>query len=149
MPKQRAVGGLQWAVDWVVRYFELSCADKMNLRGLNQAIPLSIILSELFHNISLHAYPEVEGGDVSVTMQERDDRILEFTITDYGIGLPERVNFSKLKTLGFTVVQTLLKQLNARAEIIKKDDIGFGMHIILLRSDKKGTSQSKKVSAIA
>jgi two-component sensor histidine kinase len=116
--------------------------------NINQAIPLSIIISELFHNAARHAYPGTKEGRVDVSLKEIDEQALQLEIIDYGSGLSDTDIFQKPETMGFTVVKTLLSQIKAKAKIISGDFAGFGMRLRIPTLDKSGMSQSRRIPSI-
>lgn len=80
--------------------------------NVTQAIPCSLIINEVFTNALKHAYPNGENGSVQVWLKEEDEKI-ELSIKDDGIGLPENME-SKNSSLGYQLIKTLVKQLNAK-----------------------------------
>ncbi len=115
--------------------------------NINQAIPLSIIISELLHNISLHAYPESPKGRADISLNVYDEKV-ELTIRDYGTGLPETVNFDEPDTLGFSLIKTLLAQVDASTNVVEEKE-GFGVTLSFIRSNKKGPSQNLRIEELS
>ena len=77
-------------------------------------VPLGLIVHELVANAVLHAYAELEAGDIMLTFSSDGAQGYELTISDGGKGLPEGANFTSFKTLGAQLVVSLSKQLKAR-----------------------------------
>ncbi|WP_440999693.1 sensor histidine kinase [Fodinibius sp. SL11] len=113
--------------------------------NINQAIPLSIIVSELIENVYRHAYPAQLKGRISIKLIEDDNGVVTIGIVDFGKGFPENIDIFASGTIGFTVINTLLAQLGAEAEIIKGDEIGFGIRIRFQKSDDPGSSQHYRI----
>lgn len=113
--------------------------------NINQAIPFLIIVGELIHNISSHAYLNDSAGRIDIKLKKEEDQFLKFEIKDYGVGLPATVRFEEPSSLGLTMVQTLLMQINGRAEVISDDAIGFGVRIYIPTKSLKGPSKNWKV----
>jgi PAS domain S-box-containing protein len=84
--------------------------------NVNQGVPCALILNEAISNAIEHAFPNDKNGNIWVRFKEKDDQI-DVTIKDDGTGLPEQVQRDEQKTMGMTIIYTLLKQLNAHQEI--------------------------------
>ena len=113
--------------------------------NVNQAIPLSIIVSELVQNSFQHAYPDQTQGKVVVALEEAADGRVELEIIDFGKGLPDTVDFVGAGTIGFTLVNSLLPQLGAEAELMDGEELGLGVRITFPKSDEPGSSQKFRV----
>lgn len=83
--------------------------------NVNQAVPCALILNEAISNAIEHAFPDQEKGTIWVKFKKKDNRIL-VSIKDDGIGIPDSVLESKKPSMGMTIIQTLVKQLNAEKE---------------------------------
>jgi len=114
--------------------------------NINQAIPFAIIVSELFDNIYRHAYNNKENGKVDVMLSISDEKEVLCRIIDYGRGLPENVNFHKPDTVGFTVINTLLTQIDAEAKLLQNGRVGFGVQVQFPKSDRSGSSQRYRIN---
>jgi two-component system, sensor histidine kinase PdtaS len=74
------------------------------------ATPLAIVLVELLQNAVEHGYPQQTGnyrGTVTVRFGRIDDQ-LRVTISDDGVGFPPGFSLSTSKSLGLTIVRTLI-----------------------------------------
>jgi two-component system, sensor histidine kinase PdtaS len=76
------------------------------------ATPLSIVLVELLQNSVEHGYPaQPQGkpttGSVSVTF-ERTESLLRVVVQDDGVGFPDGFSLSTTRSLGLTIVRTLI-----------------------------------------
>lgn len=81
--------------------------------GIETAVPLGIIISELISNSLKHAFPNGEKGEVYVRLKTLDNNgTYELRISDDGVGSPEKANNQETNTLGLQLVNTLTKQLN-------------------------------------
>ena len=100
------------------RHIELdfSC-EKETALSLNQAVPLSLAISELLTNAVKYAFAPGSGGRIALRL-ECDDRQLRVLVADDGVGLPPgTAAASALSTgLGMRIVTALLQQLDARLE---------------------------------
>ena len=92
--------------------------------------PLLLIVDELTMNAIKHAFPdpEMENKKISKKINFIDENICEFILEDNGVGLdsPEQlINHN----LGWEIVNSLIKQLNGKIEIMETD-VGTGFRII-------------------
>lgn len=82
--------------------------------NVNQAVPCALILNELVANAVEHAFPDNREGLIKIFLK-KNDNFITVTVLDNGIGLPED-KISK-KSMGFTIVETLCKQLETELSI--------------------------------
>jgi chemotaxis protein methyltransferase CheR len=83
-----------------------------------EAVSLGLIVTELVINALKHAFPdEVHPGRV-VVGYEVEGANWKLSISDDGIGLPERAPATKKVGLGTTLVKALAQQLEARVETV-------------------------------
>jgi len=94
---------------------------------INRAIPCGLIINELITNVLKHAFPEDREGEILVRMRPSDGDKYELTVKDNGAGLPEDFDPAKKGTLGFQIVNDLVKQLDGSIEIRR----GPGTEIII------------------
>jgi two-component sensor histidine kinase len=84
---------------------------------IDTAIPCALILTELFTNALEHAFPADQPGEVSVTWRRDADGHRLLSVQDSGVGLPPDGDLEQPRSLGLTIVQMLVHQLNARLEV--------------------------------
>ena len=77
------------------------------------ATSLAVVLTELLQNVMEHAYPEeLDLGDrpaIVVVHLDNDGSMLEVTVTDDGLGMPEGFDPSTASSLGLSIVTTLVR----------------------------------------
>ena len=84
--------------------------------NLNQAIPCSLIVSEVITNALKHAFDGREEGKLALKLQQIDDTV-RLTISDDGVGLPENfVDEDNDSSLGFHLIKKLSSQLGGEYE---------------------------------
>lgn len=81
-----------------------------HLLSIDQAIPFSILLEELFMNALRHAFPDGGRGAVSVRIGREGAR-LALQIEDNGVGF-EPGELTELSGTGLTIVHALAEQLS-------------------------------------
>ncbi|HCS49928.1 MAG TPA: hypothetical protein DIW61_17445 [Candidatus Aminicenantes bacterium] len=91
-------------------------ANKIQL-DINRAIPCGLIINELITNALKHAFPEDREGELIITMLSLAGDQYELTVKDNGMGLPEGFDPAKKGTLGFQIVNDLVKQLDGLIEV--------------------------------
>lgn len=89
---------------------------------VNQAIPCGLILNELITNAFKHAFPRRKSGNIGIKFKAQNDKKVQLTVCDDGIGLPEKLTLDNPKTLGLTLIRTLSRQLNGEAEFVNHSD---------------------------
>ena len=75
---------------------------------VDDAIPLGLIVSELLSNACKYAFPDRDEGDIHITMQSTDEKSVELTIVDNGVGLPKSYEGELHKTLGMQLISDLV-----------------------------------------
>ena len=100
----------------------LDC-DSVKL-NVNQAVPCALILNELISNSVEHAFKSRSKGQIFVEFKEKDNVVFA-KVRDDGIGLPEDFSKDESRSMGFTIINTLLNQLNAKSEQSNEDGASF------------------------
>jgi two-component sensor histidine kinase len=78
----------------------------------DRAILVGLIVTELVSNAAKHAYPDGNGGLISIAVQLRPDKqALSISVRDRGAGLPTNFNPASSKRLGARLVNALSTQL--------------------------------------
>jgi two-component sensor histidine kinase len=78
---------------------------------VDHAVACGQIVSELLSNSLKHAFPNGRSGSIEVSLHRRDGGIIELTLADDGIGLPESFDLGRVETLGVRLVHALARQL--------------------------------------
>ncbi|MCC4771026.1 PAS domain-containing protein [Methanosarcina sp. DH2] len=116
--------------------------DQINL-GMDTAIPLGNIATELISNALKYAFPSKSKGEVSILLckkenykhyiensggfradsqcQGMEDLQFVLVIKDNGIGLPDEIDFKKADSLGLQIVTILVEQIDGCIEL-KRDN---------------------------
>ncbi|WP_414468729.1 PAS domain-containing sensor histidine kinase [Methanobacterium sp. ACI-7] len=102
---------------------------------LDYAIPCGLIINELITNSIKYAFPddEIKGHEnnrslneheISVNLNSNENEII-IKISDNGIGISDDKNLETKDTLGFLIVNTLIKQINGKIELINGNGTNF------------------------
>jgi two-component sensor histidine kinase len=83
--------------------------------GMETAVPMGLIINELVTNSIEHAFPQGEGN-INLNLHKNGETFI-LTVRDNGLGLPEGLDPKKVKTLGLSLVNSLVEQLNGSMEV--------------------------------
>ena len=92
--------------------------------NVNQAIPFSLLINELVVNAYKHAFKKKETGEIRLILNQKEGQIL-LKISDNGPGLKEESNLSQKNSLGMTLVDTLVSQLEGSIKSYNEDGATF------------------------
>ncbi len=96
---------------------------KVNL-NIETAIPCGLIISETVSNCLKYAFPNDMSGEIFISLKSVDSGY-ELIIRDNGIGLPEKLEFDKLESLGLLLVNNLAEQIDGKLVINKQNPTEF------------------------
>jgi PAS domain S-box-containing protein len=111
---------------------------------LDTAIPLGIIVNELFSNSLKYAFQGRTNGKIQIKLcrdeTEESGRYscksnFLLRVADDGIGIPENFNIEELDSLGMQLVTTLVDQLDGEFELIKNNGTEFNIKFTLTEKD--------------
>jgi PAS domain S-box-containing protein len=118
--------------------FALDIGDGVTL-GVDRAIPCAMIVHELVVNCFKHAFPGGRKGRVAVTCRREAGSLVSVAVQDDGIGMPERRADSPGGGLGWTLIEALSKQLEAKLAVTRRG----GTLVELCFSDGASSSASE------
>lgn len=100
--------------------------------GMDKAIPCGILVTELVSNALKHAFPETDpnknSGEILIQLTQPKPQFAELSVSDNGIGLAQKPDFKKAKTLGWHLIKTLSGQIDGELKIQIQD----GTHVSIL-----------------
>jgi PAS domain S-box-containing protein len=124
----------QYIPDLTAHLFDSYLVDSSTIRFYTQidditldidiAIPCGLIINELVSNALKYAFPEQPQGAIWVKFFA-DDRTLTLIVQDNGVGLPASFNLNNPHSLGLTLVQGLVDQLDGSLEITSQAGTTF------------------------
>ncbi|HYX19094.1 MAG TPA: PAS domain S-box protein [Nostoc sp.] len=82
--------------------------DSVSL-NVDQAIACGLVINELISNALKHAFPNQEAGTISIALRNVGN-IIEMTIRDNGIGLPDNLDWTTTDSLGLSLVYDLVTE---------------------------------------
>ena len=83
--------------------------------GVTEAVPCGLILNEFLTNSCKHAFPGGGGGNVWISLIEKDGRV-DLRFRDDGVGLPPACESPQPQKLGMQLVFDLTAQLGGTLE---------------------------------
>lgn len=79
----------------------------------DRAISIALLVNELIANSAKHAYKDVTGGKIWITVNRHTHDSIVISVRDEGAGLPPDFDINNAKGLGMRIVTTFAKQVNA------------------------------------
>jgi two-component sensor histidine kinase/PAS domain-containing protein len=87
--------------------------------SIDAAVPCGLILNELAGNALKHAFPDKNGGEVTVGLQyDAATDAVCLRVHDNGVGLPAGLDWRQCKSLGLRLVRILAGQLRGTVETV-------------------------------
>ena len=92
---------------------------------ITEAIPCGLIINELVSNALKHAFRKGKEGGITIQLQKRDTNRFVLTVSDNGTGFPENIDFRNSPSLGLTLVNSLVEQLDGTIELDRRGGTTF------------------------
>jgi PAS domain S-box-containing protein len=100
--------------------------EKITL-GIDASIPCGLIVNELITNSMKYAFPENRVGEIKVSLTANDKGQIKLTVADNGVGMPEGLDFRNTDSLGLTLVNALVGQLQGEIEFYREKGTVFAI----------------------
>jgi two-component sensor histidine kinase len=84
------------------------------------AANIGLIVTELMTNAIKHAFPDGRTGTVSIAVS-RDERGVKLHFSDDGVGMPSDVDSASSRSIGLTILRSLVKQLGGEYNITRRN----------------------------
>jgi len=81
---------------------------------ITQSKSLGAIINEFLTNSLKYAFPGDEKGEVNIKIKEKKADLVEVELSDNGKGIPEDMDFRKLKSRGIILIGLFIKKLKGR-----------------------------------
>ena len=121
--------------DMSIHYFQYYKADpdRIGLRldvesviiPIGVAVPCGLIAGELVSNALKHAFPADKRGEVVVVLKLLPGNEVLLSVRDNGVGIPADLDIQKMETIGMTILNALVGQINGRLEIVREKGSDF------------------------
>jgi two-component system, sensor histidine kinase PdtaS len=100
------------------------------LLGVDRAIPLGLLVTELITNAFKHAFNQGEPGELKVSLRKTGETCL-LAVEDNGPGLPRGLKSDVSATLGMQLVKALENQLQGRLRVCQGPGARFELEFPL------------------
>jgi hypothetical protein len=107
--------------------------------GLDTAIPLGLLVTELVSNCLKHAFPAGARGEITVAVTKRQGDQVELLVRDNGVGLNEQIDLNAPRTLGLDLVGAFVQQLEGELTIHRHE----GTEVRVVFPEHREASQSQ------
>jgi two-component system, sensor histidine kinase PdtaS len=97
------------------------------LLPIDVAVPCGLVLNELITNAFRHAFRDRDRGEIRVTLTRQMDDAALLSVSDNGIGLPDRGGTTTTDTLGLQLVEQLADQMDGAISIRRSDPTQFSL----------------------
>lgn len=140
-------GSLKSLVEKIIDSASIDYPVKLDFRSspvllnINQAIPCSLIASEVVTNSVKYAFSSGKNGMLKVEVIEESEMV-RLSIEDDGPGLPGRFGELRGKSLGFQLIELLSKQLKAEFLYEGRGE-GTRFELRFEKADVKGASDAR------
>jgi two-component sensor histidine kinase len=101
-------------------------ADDVYL-DIHIAVPLGLIVNELVTNSFKHAFNDLSNGEVNISLIQKSKKNYEISVKDNGTGLADVKELPKKHSLGFRLIEGLIRQIGGTYHF--KTDNGFHFYI--------------------
>ena len=86
----------------------INCPDDFHLKS-EQAISVALIINELISNCYKHAFANIIRGDIFIDINPKETGFI-ISVRDNGIGMPKEFNTDSSASLGWHIINTLVKE---------------------------------------
>ena len=95
---------------------------------INSAFNCALLINEIFTNALSHAFTHKKTGQISIEMKKLNENQIFLQIKDDGQGIPKDINLESPNSMGFTLINAFVKQMNGTIQI--KNNKGTTITII-------------------
>jgi PAS domain S-box-containing protein len=112
--------------------------------SINQAVPCSLIVNEVVTNALKHAFPQQDEGTITCELSKQG-KLVELVIQDDGVGCPDNVSPQDPSSLGLTLINVLVQQLDAEYELDTGKEGGCRFCMRFNPVDEKSRTNNRRV----
>lgn len=87
-------------------------------------MPLALILNELVTNTLKYAFPENQEGELKIALVAANGEYI-LSVSDDGVGLPDKISIENTETLGLRLVYSLVQQLDGTIKLNQNQGTEF------------------------
>jgi PAS domain S-box-containing protein len=107
--------------------------DEMTLDS-GTLFPVGMIVNELLTNAVKYAFPGGRSGEINVRITKKDEKHIEISIKDNGVGLPDALEMSSSRGFGLTLVKMMIQQINGSIKINRVGGTEFKINFMVEKS---------------
>ncbi|MBN2018141.1 MAG: PAS domain S-box protein [Candidatus Cloacimonetes bacterium] len=89
---------------------------------------IGLIINEIITNSMKYAFKEREEGKIQIQLKDLDKDI-KISISDNGVGIPKDIEFPNPDTLGMSLIEMLIKELEGEISLVKEAGTTYSMII--------------------
>lgn len=110
------------------KVIDIDLKVRSNMIRLDQAIPCGLIINELLTNAFKHAFEDVNEGKIEICFEAKEE-FLYLQVRDNGKGIDEDIVKKSNSSLGITLIESLVVQLEAEFRITNDKGAVFDFKI--------------------
>jgi two-component sensor histidine kinase len=114
--------------------------------GIDNVVPIGLILNELISNSLKHAFPDEQDGEIEIVLQRAPGENVLLRYSDTGIGLPEDFDIQSSQSLGMRLVFSLARQLNGEIKLVNQAGVKFELCFPIEAANEPVTSPTSAVA---
>ena len=89
--------------------------------GIDTAIPVGFILTELVSNCLKHAFPQGGVGEIAISLRSINPQEFELVVSDNGVGTCGEIGPREPVSLGTKLVKAFVDKLKGSLEILSRN----------------------------
>ncbi|MCX9083466.1 MAG: PAS domain S-box protein [Candidatus Methanoperedens sp.] len=102
---------------------------------IDYAVPCGLIINELVTNCLKYAFPDERQGNIQISVRSKENNMIQLSIRDDGIGIPEDLDIRNTESLGLRLVSSLVESQLEGEIMINRD--GGTEFLINFRQEKR------------
>jgi PAS domain S-box-containing protein len=108
--------------------------------NINQALPVGLLMNEIITNALKYAFIGRKKGKITICLSEKKDEVY-LDVRDDGVGLKRQDEPEDSSSLGLTLIDTFVEQLDGTCEVDTSS--GTAYHITFKKQNIRGSMASK------
>lgn len=102
----------------------------------SMAVPVGLIINELFTNSIKHAFINKKEGIISISLNEPHNGKITMIISDNGVGLDDGFDIDKTRSLGLRLVKILTEeQLHSTFDVVSNNGTTFTIELKVINNE--------------
>ncbi len=101
---------------------------------IETATSLALIFNELITNSIKHAFKNMEKGQITIGLENNENKFYKFWVNDNGVGIDEKTLGSN--TMGMEIVKSLVEQIDGKMEYSNNNGSHFTIIIPIVSGSK-------------